>query len=91
MVGGLRGPQLMVLSGFCLEMLEAAGKAPLNNRTAIGRAITRVGAHLLFLCVYGYRHLLVVVCVLWGQVGQPCQPCCRAEAQWLAPCWALIS
>ncbi|EFN53154.1 hypothetical protein CHLNCDRAFT_136928 [Chlorella variabilis] len=41
-VGGLRGPQLMVLSGFCLEMLEAAGKAPLNNRTAIGRAITRV-------------------------------------------------
>jgi hypothetical protein len=32
----------MLLSGFNLEMLEAAGKAPLDNRTAIGRAITLV-------------------------------------------------
>jgi hypothetical protein len=32
----------MVLSGFCLEMLEAAGRAPLDARAAIGRALTLV-------------------------------------------------
>ena len=32
----------MMLSGFALEMLEAAGRAPLDNRTSIGRAITLV-------------------------------------------------
>lgn len=31
----------MMLSGFALEMLEAAGRAPLDSRTAIGRAITQ--------------------------------------------------
>jgi hypothetical protein len=33
----------MLLSGFCLEMLDTAGRAPLDSRTAIGRAITQVG------------------------------------------------
>lgn len=41
-LGGARGPQLMVLSGFCLEMLEAAGRAPLDARAAIGRALMLV-------------------------------------------------
>ncbi|KAL4859049.1 hypothetical protein ACK3TF_000833 [Chlorella vulgaris] len=41
-IGEARDAQLMLLSGFSLEMLEAAGKAPLDNRTAIGRAITLV-------------------------------------------------
>ncbi|KAL4459069.1 hypothetical protein ABPG75_013934 [Micractinium tetrahymenae] len=41
-LGGARDAQLMMLSGFCLEMLEAAEKAPLDSRTAIGRAITQV-------------------------------------------------
>lgn len=41
-VGGARDAQLMMLSGFALEMLEAAGRAPLDSRAAIGRAITRV-------------------------------------------------
>ena len=40
-VDGVRDAQLMMLSGFCLQMLEAAGKAPLDNRTAIGRALTQ--------------------------------------------------
>jgi hypothetical protein len=33
----------MLLSGFFLEMLDTAGRAPLDSRTAIGRAITQVG------------------------------------------------
>jgi hypothetical protein len=41
-LSGARDVQLMMLSGFCLEMLEAAGKAPLDARTAIGRAMTLV-------------------------------------------------
>lgn len=41
MLGGARDSQLMMLSGFALEMLGAAEKAPLDSRTAIGRAITQ--------------------------------------------------
>lgn len=44
MLGGARDAQLMVLSGFALEMLGAAEKAPLDSRTAIGRAITQASA-----------------------------------------------
>lgn len=40
-INGAREAQLMMLSGFALEMLEAAGRAPLDSRTAIGRAITQ--------------------------------------------------
>ena len=43
MGGSALDPQLMLLSGFCLEMLDTAGRAPLDSRTAIGRAITQVG------------------------------------------------
>lgn len=39
--GAARDAQLMMLSGFALEMLEAAGRAPLDDRAAIGRAITQ--------------------------------------------------
>jgi hypothetical protein len=41
-LGGAAEPQLMMLSGFALEMLGAAEKAPLDARTAIGRALTLV-------------------------------------------------
>lgn len=40
-IDGARDAQLMMLSGFALEMLGAAEKAPLDSRTAIGRAITQ--------------------------------------------------
>ena len=39
-VDGAQGTQLMMLSGCCLEMCEVAGRAPLDNRAAVGRAIT---------------------------------------------------
>ena len=45
MGGNAQDAQLMLLSGFCLEMLDAAGRAPLDSRTAIGRAITQVRVH----------------------------------------------
>eukprot|EP00887_Chlorella_sp_A99_P006716 scaffold3.g6716.t1 len=32
--------QLLLLSGLALEVCDAAGRAPLDNRTAIGRALT---------------------------------------------------
>lgn len=55
--GGARDAQLMMLSGFALEMLEAAGRAPLDNRAAIGRAVTQVGVPgvLLVQWRFGWR------------------------------------
>ena len=38
-----RGEALMHLVGRCLEQCDAVAKAPLDNKTAIGRALTQVG------------------------------------------------
>ncbi len=42
LVNGARGEQLMMLAGFAMEMCDAAAKAPLSNKAAIGRAATQV-------------------------------------------------
>ena len=39
---GARGPALMQLAGACLEQADALPRVPLDNKTAIGRALTRV-------------------------------------------------
>ena len=61
---GAQEAQLMVLSGFALEMLGATEKAPLDSRSAIGRAITLVRAAAWF------------PRFVWTQ----CRPACRQRA-----------
>lgn len=39
---GVKGEPLLQLVGRCMAQCEAVAKTPLDNRTALGRAITKV-------------------------------------------------